>query len=131
MRLEHIGDSVKMGGYYEEDEDLIYLAAGLGKLKSECVYFHERQHRNCCKNKCQCWREKNDYLSEFHAYLGELEDVVARGSRRLAKVYLRLVRRMLVSHSEHPEWKDHKRAMNRVMRRRKFREVQELAGETL
>lgn len=116
MKFEHTGNVQTFVGMYEEDEDIISLARGLTKLEAECVYYHERQHQICCKSKCVCWGKTSVYLSEYHAFMGELKAVISRKSICLSRIYYREVQRAKQRYNADPkQWRHHKRALQRMM----------------
>ena len=130
MRLQYRDNSVTLAGYYDEEEDVIYIAAGLPPLIAECTYLHEAQHQKCYKAGCKCYRAENNDLAEYHAYKGELMAVLERDSAALAKAYLKGMDISLEKAAKDPVvWRSHKRAMVRVMRLTAYCQVQRLARE--
>ncbi len=125
MKFEHTGNVQIFVGMYEEEGDLISLARGLTKLEAECVYYHERQHQICCKSKCVCWGKTSVYLTEYHAFTGELKAVVSRKSVRLSRVYHREVQRAKKRYDCNPkQWWHHRRALQRMMKTALYREFE-------
>ena len=124
MKLEHRDNSVRLLGLYDEDADVICISYGLSPLEAECVYYHERQHQKCFLSKCTCWEKKTDHLAEYHAYKGELEAIVMRGSNQLSRVYLKQVAKSKKKIARNPKiWKDHKGALERVMQSKMFKKL--------
>lgn len=117
MKFEHKGHVQLLDGFYEEETDTIYVSRGLTDLDKECTYFHEKAHRECCRKGCGCWNRKSEYLSEYHAYMGELKAVVDKDSKALTQAYLHAVLRSMVKFKFNPKlWESHRRAMSRMMR---------------
>lgn len=124
MNLEYRGNSVLLHGQYDEETDVIWISYGLSPLEAECVFYHERQHRRCYLAKCSCWGRKTDYLTEYHAFKGELEAIILRGSKLLSRVYLRSIADTWKKINREPKrWKDHIKALRRVMRSKKFKKL--------
>ena len=128
MNLEYRKNAVTLAGFYDEQEDTIYISAGLSPLIAECTYFHERQHQECFKSDCVCYKAENNDLAEYHAFRGELLAVLERDSVKLAQAYLKAIALSLAKAAEYPViWRSHKRAMVRVMRLKAYQEVEALA----
>lgn len=128
MKLEHEGHTRIFAGCYDEQDDLIWIASGLPRLEAEVIYYHERQHRECYKRGCKCYKQPNDIMCEYHAMKGEVTCVLVRGSVAIAKAYLRSVQRFDNKAAGDPDgWKDHIRAMKRVKRLKVFAAVCRLA----
>ena len=124
MKLEHQAGSTRFDGFYEDTDGTIHIAAGLGPLEAECVFFHERQHRTCHQTGCSCWGRKTDYLAEKHAYAGELRDVIRRKSPALAKAYFKQIERSLVKFkADRKQWAIHNRALRMIIRSQEFRSL--------
>ena len=128
MKLEYRENAITLAGYYDEDEDVIYISAGLSPLIAECTYLHEQAHQKCYKAGCACYKAENNDLAEYHAFRGELLAVLERGSEKLAKAYLKAITLSQAKAAEYPVvWRSHKRAMARIVRLKAYRMVQDLA----
>ena len=112
----------KVFGFFDDDDEKIYISSKLSLLARECVYFHESSHKECYDEKCKCWDKKTDYLCEYHAMRGELQKVRARGSVRLREAYLKHVKSALDKYRKHADvYGDHLKAIRKLMRTKDFK----------
>ena len=128
MKLKHrdncvlvkfIPDRDEAYGSFDEESGKIYISSRLSLLGRECIYLHELQHKKCFLKKCKCW--KSDYWCEYHAMRGELNGVIASGSSRMKKAYLKSMKKSLVKYQANPKlWKAHLAALKRVMKTKAF-----------
>ncbi len=125
MRYDHDEDSVQLAGMYDDADNTIYISLGLFKAAAECVYYHERQHRECFLTGCFCYARDSNYWAEYHAYLSELKAVIARNSTAITKAYFHGVSLSLIKIKKHPKvWADNGKALKRIMRTRIYREFE-------
>ena len=130
MKLEHRGNCIivkyipdrdEADGMFDYENGKIYIRSKLSPLVRECTYLHELTHKRCYQKKCPCF--DSDYLCEYHAMRGTLQQVVKRGSRLLLRVYLQTAEEDLLRYQSNPEWKAHLAAMRRLMKTKAFKEA--------
>lgn len=131
MKLEHEEVTHRFDGYYDDADDSINIASKLGKYEAECVYLHERQHQKCFKAKCKCWGLNTDFLCEYHAYRAEFHDIVKRKNKHLANAYIRQLKRDVTKFKADPKfWRDHIKALNKLMHTKAFKAFIKTLGLT-
>jgi len=132
MKLEHRDNCIlfvynpnpsKVFGFFDEDDGKIYVSSRLGLLARECVYLHEKSHKECFDGGCKCWSKGTDYWCEYHAMRGELQKVRAIGCVRLKRAYLKHAKDALVKYNAQPEvYGAHLAALRKLMRTKAFRD---------
>lgn len=132
MKLEHrdncvlvkyIPNRAEASGQFDSDNGKIYVNIKLSLLERECVYLHEVSHKECYLKKCKCWEGK-EYWCEYHAMKGELQKVIARGSLRLNRAYMKNVNRALDRYRANTKlWKPQLVAIGLLMKTKMFKKL--------
>lgn len=104
-------------GFYDEDDNNIYINAKLNKMERELVYIHELQHKNCFKSKCKCWGIT--FWCEYHAFRTELNFALTLNKRKYWHGFFKVAIKELIkfkTHSEIVGWAEHYKAKRKVMK---------------
>lgn len=104
-------------GFFDEEDDNIYVNAKLNRIERKLVFIHESQHRNCFNKKCKCWG--TTFWCEYHAFRRELNFVLKLNKRRYWHVFFKIAIKELIKYKTHPEiagWTEHFNAKRKTMK---------------
>ena len=129
MKFQHKGNCVlfrfwpdvgEAGGWFDEENQKIYIAKRLNPYQREVLYFHERAHKECFLNGCKCWGRK--YLCEYHAMREELKSTILSNNIDLCKAYHENTGTFIERCQEDPEvWKTHMAAFNKIRKTKMYK----------
>ena len=103
-------------GFFDEEDNNIYINANLGKLDREFVFVHESQHKDCFHNKCKCWG--TIFWCEYHAFRAEFNFVLKLNKQKYWRGFFKVSIKALIKFKTHPEiggWTEHYKALRKVM----------------
>jgi len=113
-------DKTKVSGFFDEDDENIYINSNLNKLTKELVFVHESQHKVCFKNKCKC--QKNLFWCEYHAFRSEIDFIIDKNIKKYWVGYFNNVIYELKKFKDNDTtYKSHFKSLAKVCRLKRFK----------
>ena len=104
-------------GFFDEEDNNIYINEKKGRLERELIFVHENQHKKCFNTKCKCWGIV--FWCEYHAFRAELNFVLKVNKRKYWREFFRVSISSLIKYTVHLEiggWPEHYKALRKVLK---------------
>ena len=98
------------------------------KIFKEATIIHELQHQKCCRSHCFCWKRKNDFWVEYHAFKTQVNYLCDNLTKKNRYSIINQLNADLDIYKRLGAW-IHFKALKKVLRIKKIREKLELKGE--